>query len=519
MVDPPRDSGVGLCARSSRSSRNALLVAALLFGVMLAHVWVISAGRMALWPQYGSYYDKLVAGFLDGHLYLTDRPPKELLALADPYDPAANEPYKLGDALLYQGRYYLYWGPVPALILAPFKFIAGNVELGDENLVFVFTIGTVGAGALLGLQVRRRFFPEQPWWTVAFPTLAAGFVTPMTFNLARASVYEAAIMGGQFFLMAGILIAFSIVRGGADARRTGWARLALVGACWAAAVGCRASLAPAVTCVAALLLWRLWAWRPDRRVGIALALGLPLAAGAMALAGYNWARFGSMTEFGVRYQLAGINVHAVFDTRLTSSHYVLPNLWRYLFEWPWVRREFPFLIARDKLDWPVTRFALPPEYTVEQVAGVAWSSPYLLLAVAPVLSLFKRRPRVASARSAGAGSAGLAFSSGSAQSWLVLTLSLAAILAFAPPLFQVGSTMRYFADASPAMAALASIGAWRLLRWAGASNGKWWAAAAVTSTLLGITMVIGMLLAITGYYGHFAWHNKPLYRQMKSIRI
>ena len=64
----------------------------------------------------GDYYNLLVDGFRHGHLYLPVKPEPELLALENPYDPVANAAYRLLDPSLYNGRYYLYFGPVPAVV-------------------------------------------------------------------------------------------------------------------------------------------------------------------------------------------------------------------------------------------------------------------------------------------------------------------------------------------------------------------------------------------------------------------
>ena len=65
----------------------------------------------------------------------------------------------------------------------------------------------------------------------------AGLATPMPFLLARAATYEAAILAGQFFLLAGIY--FSIKAFSGDRARVG--PLVLAGACWALAMGSRAA--------------------------------------------------------------------------------------------------------------------------------------------------------------------------------------------------------------------------------------------------------------------------------------
>ena len=71
------------------------------------------------------YYAALAANLLHGRTTLPVRPRPELLRLEDPYDPQENHLYRSQDASLYKGRYYLYFGVVPAVTLydrsQPFK--------------------------------------------------------------------------------------------------------------------------------------------------------------------------------------------------------------------------------------------------------------------------------------------------------------------------------------------------------------------------------------------------------------
>ena len=73
-------------------------------------------------PVLDEPYNLLAKGYLSGHLSLSILPAPELLALPDPYDPIANARLRIWDATLFKGRYYLYFGPTPALLLfAPFR--------------------------------------------------------------------------------------------------------------------------------------------------------------------------------------------------------------------------------------------------------------------------------------------------------------------------------------------------------------------------------------------------------------
>ena len=54
----------------------------------------------------------------------------------NPFDPAWR-PLWYWDASLYGGHYYLYWGPVPALLLAGWKTLFRvHARVGDQFVVF-----------------------------------------------------------------------------------------------------------------------------------------------------------------------------------------------------------------------------------------------------------------------------------------------------------------------------------------------------------------------------------------------
>jgi hypothetical protein len=230
-------------------------VVGLLLLVTLVQVWIVTAGLMG-WPGYTDDYSRLATGFLHGELGFLIRPKPELLALSNPYDPALNGAVRWHDASLYRGRYYLYFGPVPALLIAAVSGAMGNSTptMGDQYLVFASLLGvTLLTTAMLCL-IKARFFPRQPTWSLALPILSLGIGTPLLYMLARAAVYEAAIGAGQFFLLAGLLAAWFAVSG--SRRRVGL--LAAAGVCWALSAGSRDSLPPAIACVACLTSWHCW---------------------------------------------------------------------------------------------------------------------------------------------------------------------------------------------------------------------------------------------------------------------
>ena len=101
----------------------AFVAVAVVHGVV---AWV--GGPARNWHgQTSEYYALLTDAFLAGQTSLLVQPAAELLALPNPYDPIANGRFRLHDATLYHGKYYLYFGPTPAIVLfLPYKVLTGS---------------------------------------------------------------------------------------------------------------------------------------------------------------------------------------------------------------------------------------------------------------------------------------------------------------------------------------------------------------------------------------------------------
>ena len=387
VVADPRSvpgDGAGPTPAQDRATRAAACGFAL---VTALHVWILSAGGVTPFPSYSSYYDRLAGGFLRGQTSLTIMPAPAHLALPDPYDPVANRPFRqrngVHDAVLFNGRFYLYWGPVPALLLAPGE--VGRPACRASATKTSSSSSSLGTMLLTALTLHRlwgRFFPDQPPWTLFVAILVAGVATPMGYFLARPAVYEAAILGGQFFLLAGL---YALCGSGS----LSWRRLAVAGVCWALAVGSRVSLAVAVTVLAAVVAWhrgerRVAGWSGGSPLRRLLALGIPLVAGALSLAAYNHARFGTPLEFGQRYQLTSANYKA------TPALFSAGNLWPGLYSYALrpvraARRQFPFVEAVGGEGTFPSFVRIPKHYEFnEPIAGLLLVTPFLWLAALPV---------------------------------------------------------------------------------------------------------------------------------------
>src|SRR5262249_40490018 len=212
------------------------------------------------------------------------------------------------------------------------------------------------------------YFPETPWWMrlVAICTLALSDVAP--FLIRRTEVYEVAIASGYFFLSGAMY--WLISRALTDQIRV--RRLAVCSLCPWFAVGSR------VTHVLARILlvvgWvkvvrsRYHGRFRDARSEL-FALVVPCLVCAVLLGWYNYARFDSWTEFGVRYQLTVTNLQTY---PLLDATRILPGLYRYLLQPANMTAQFPFFhLSKDRS---------------EGIAGILTSIPFLsILWFAPLM--------------------------------------------------------------------------------------------------------------------------------------
>lgn len=497
-------------ARSPFATRTPWLLLGLLFVAIAAvYLFFISAGLVTQIPRQSRYFSVLADAFLDGHLYLGIAPRPELLAKADPYDPA-NKPLWLWDATLHQGRYYLYWGPVPALLLAAVKAVAGReLLIGDERLALAFVLGRLALGMAILVLTLRRLFPRLHPWLAAPAVAVFGLANPYLFGLGRAGVYEAAIEGAQCFLLAGLLMGGLAVGSAASSRRQA-VFLSVAGCAWGAALACRISLLLAIGALVLATAWiaGLGAERRLRGVGLRLlSVGAPVAIALFGLGLYNQMRFGSWTEFGATHQL-GFLPYSFSVARFPST------LHAYLLQPVQVSCRFPYVVA------PAGAAAMPPDWvfaketgylSLEPVVGILLAAPCVLFGAAAVWTAM--RPCVLGSR---VPSGAAADARHRLYLWWVTACLAVTLLASLPALGMQFSTMRFLADFTSAALLLAAIGFWTLLSSASTAGRR--RAVRAVGALLGLyTILFSILIGFQGgYYRSFQRVNPSLLERLET---
>lgn len=421
--------------------------------VFLIYVWFGSSGKWTTWKSSTFYYDSQARGFLNSDLHLPIEPDPQLLTLPNPYDPSARIGIETPvDISLYNGKYYMYWGPVPALLLAAiYPFYSG--QIGDFALAFGFVCGIFLLQTLLLYSLWKQYFGRLPRWTLYLSILLMGLAGPLMLlrhNYEAARIYEASITGAQFFFVGGLLVSLTALR---RSPISIW-KLAVAGILLALAIGTRQIVAVPVGFVVLILaLWILkindWSFKKSAQL---IPLGLPLAIGFISLGWYNWTRFGSITETGLYYQFAGWNLREHYN-ELFSQVYIFQNLYNYLFNPIEFTSKFPFVFMSQGSEIPIFSFySLPDIYNAQPIAGLLYTFPFAIFSVVPLLRLFFRKRFAQVSVDA---------DDQTCLNLIALGLGGSSLLAFSLLILFFWAGMRYWGDAYPSLMALSVIGFWQ----------------------------------------------------------
>jgi hypothetical protein len=476
--------------------RAVFVTVALLMGAY--YLWCVRAsGQKFQWGyDLGGYYNYLTRGFAQGHLYVALDPSRKLLELKNPYAADVDDSLKMHDMAFYRGRYYLYHGAAPAvLLLLPWRLLTGHdMPEAFAMTVFCFAGFLFSAATLLllvGRTPRSARVPLDPLsahitpsprpgapaaeegfrpTTLAVLLLALGICQGVPFLLSRIWVYEMAIGCGYFCTSA----AFDFfVRALDSVRATAW--LAASGLMFGFSIASRPHLGLAAAFATAALAYR---YIRKRQFRLLPAFVLPLTAAGLAIATYNFQRFGNPFEFGVRYLLG----NPTLSRTELAARWVIPGIYYFLICTPDIGPVFPWV--RLAFRYPIHTAG----YFLEPTAGCLYVAPFLV-------GIFCLR-RTGAAR----------------MPLLVMLASSAAIL-----LFIAGTgftTQRYEVDFLP-LAVLPAITGFALAiaRTAGWQRRLRYAALLILVTAGAVT---SLALAIGGPYDEFLKNNPQSYTRLSQ---
>ena len=300
------------------------------------------------YKQLDMYNYGLVESLADGSLYLKQEPSEEFKNLENPYDfiTRENPPIIRGrdfvwDSAYYNGKFYVYFGILPAImIFLPYFLITGKYLQTSFVCLGVSVIILILLKEIL-CKFIKRYFEELPFKLVVLflITLFAGSMILYMNGAAR--VYELLILSGVCFVLAGILCVLKSM----EEPEKRYRYIFLSCFFMALSVACRpTNLLASIIILPYLLkvfIEDMKNFGQDKKslIKCVFSIGIPYIIVAIPLMWYNYARFESIFEFGANYQLTINNIGA-----LKSGIYAIPTgLICNLFSIPKFITTFPFV--------------------------------------------------------------------------------------------------------------------------------------------------------------------------------
>ncbi|GBU22775.1 hypothetical protein R80B4_02687 [Fibrobacteres bacterium R8-0-B4] len=302
-------------------------------------------------------YDFLVDAFIAGRTNIDFGHPEKLLNAQRPYDYywRLSNGYELGvdwawDIAYYKGKFYTYYGPVPALLLyLPYKLITGNY-LSHNSGIFVFASITVIFLALLWRFLVKKYMPSARFVFYLLSFLTLFFVSHLIGGLRYPTIWSIVQVAGIAFAVAGTFLLLKSV----DKENINRLQLFFACLCFALAVGCRPNML-FVSIIVPAVLWKRRSWK------LALFIMIPYILVAVPMCFYNYIRFDSIFQFGHKYCTGtgnGMTSHLM--NPLGKIHRMFITFIHYLFRPYEYSLHFPFV----KL--------VPPDGLITSNLGFVW---------------------------------------------------------------------------------------------------------------------------------------------------
>lgn len=292
--------------------------------------------------QYQHQYYDLARALADGHLYLDDEPSEKLMGLENPYD--TNDRVAQGlvrhhdflwDHAYYDGKYYVYFGVLPALLFhLPFYLLTGGEFPNWVAVAIVLAGFAVGVVFLLG-RICRRWFPGCSQALFLLLSLTTVLGSWIVYLCRYPDMYALPIALGLALQVWGLALWISATT---NPIRISISHAVAGSVCMALVVACRPQmLIGGLLGLALIIPYLKRSWR--KSIGFVVVALIPFAVVFAAVGMYNVARFGSPFDFGANYNLTTNDmIHRGFELdRLPLAFFA------YLFQPPNVDLATPYI--------------------------------------------------------------------------------------------------------------------------------------------------------------------------------
>lgn len=300
-----------------------------------------------IYPYEGSLfsmnaYEQMFDAFFKHQLNIDIIPDEMLSRLQNPYDWGERNLYSfayLWDRVYFNNTYYSYFGIAPViLIYFPFYFITGKVPAAP-TVCFILSVVAITAILFLVVKLHKIFLKEVNLALLIFSVLAVETGSLIFMSQSSADSYYIAVSSGITFLALFLMFTFYAYDEEKVSKKCLY--FALSGISLVFLVMSRPNLALYFLIAVPIYISVIFSkdFKLSQKHGQVISFAIPVIIGAAFVMWYNYARFGSVFEFGAKYQLTVYDVSKyAFSTAL-----IMPAFYYYFFQSPEFTSEFPYL--------------------------------------------------------------------------------------------------------------------------------------------------------------------------------
>ena len=284
---------------------------------------------------------ELPDAFMNHKVYLSDTPSDELLNLPNPYDYSQRKNIEFKwDHLLYDGKYYSYYGIAPVLLVfLPYRIITGYY-FPTEALCLISSMAAAILLSMVYTEIIKRWFPDIPFCLALCGNITLLPASGILFCMVRPSFYENAESFGFMMFLAALLLILKSEIFNFDEKYS-IKKLTAASLTMALAVMSRPTFA--LYAVAYFICISYFVCVRTKRLKKILCncalIFLPMIILGIVQMLYNYLRFGSVFDFGISYSLT------INDFTHSAIHMktVFLSFWNFLFGIPVVTSTFPYI--------------------------------------------------------------------------------------------------------------------------------------------------------------------------------
>lgn len=333
---------------NKRSHRYAVIFTFGVFLFLVLFVYYMYIGEYDWFhnTQGNQMTQELVDAFENGQVHLVDEVPDELLALENPYDwserTAAGISYKW-DHLLFEGKYYSYYGIAPVLTLfLPYHMITGYYFSSSLACLLYTLLASLFLG-LCFISIIRNWFSKTPFKIAILGTITTMFSSCAIINVLATNFYEIAQSSALCFLVIGFY--FMLNSGIFTKNKIRLGYLFLSSLFVSLAVLSRATCALYAIVMVFWIIYGFLQYMADKKENRTAAFKyifismIPYVVFATIQVVYNYLRFGNPFDFGIGYTLT------IYDYTNIDMHFslIMISIVNFLFTLPVINTTFPFI--------------------------------------------------------------------------------------------------------------------------------------------------------------------------------